>query len=450
VGHDAHFLRRLERLDHRTLDLALGLYRDRVAVQLILATVELPPDCDRVALALTGDDDPPHVVVADDGGFVTCLGRGMRTGRLPVVARSMIDAAFEESARVGRVDARIAMRGGVFEVLKRVLTAGHRLAREDFEAAALLAPLVEPVLLAALKDSVDFVFETQRAMSLRRLRRTDRQTTWTLRQYAIAVDTARHLVLMLIPAGKVKLAEGMPASGVITLGEFGTFTGDLGGIAAAACFAAHVGPGALPGYIERWHEADAMPALVGPLTGLIALASAYPDVLDDVLAVLRDRRPPAFHGFDAPLSGGFADITIDMLTTVDAVDDSINALRYSVAESIAAQGGPIPGAQPEQLVNGLIANMHVHWVGDAVGLSQVPAVAAWAARLKPSDLYLPAAYLSEYRTGLSVEGVRRCLSDIVRWEGRDLPVMRDGPKVGRNDPCPCGSGRKYKRCCIGQ
>ncbi|MDX1631851.1 MAG: preprotein translocase subunit SecA [Thermoanaerobaculia bacterium] len=26
-------------------------------------------------------------------------------------------------------------------------------------------------------------------------------------------------------------------------------------------------------------------------------------------------------------------------------------------------------------------------------------------------------------------------------------VTRDGEKVGRNDPCPCGSGRKYKRCC---
>jgi tetratricopeptide (TPR) repeat protein len=22
------------------------------------------------------------------------------------------------------------------------------------------------------------------------------------------------------------------------------------------------------------------------------------------------------------------------------------------------------------------------------------------------------------------------------------------PKIGRNDPCPCGSGRKYKRCCL--
>ena len=27
------------------------------------------------------------------------------------------------------------------------------------------------------------------------------------------------------------------------------------------------------------------------------------------------------------------------------------------------------------------------------------------------------------------------------------PVMRDTPKVGRNDPCICGNGLKYKKCC---
>ncbi len=27
------------------------------------------------------------------------------------------------------------------------------------------------------------------------------------------------------------------------------------------------------------------------------------------------------------------------------------------------------------------------------------------------------------------------------------PVVREEPKTGRNDPCPCGSGRKFKRCC---
>jgi preprotein translocase subunit SecA len=26
------------------------------------------------------------------------------------------------------------------------------------------------------------------------------------------------------------------------------------------------------------------------------------------------------------------------------------------------------------------------------------------------------------------------------------PVTRRQPKIGRNDPCPCGSGKKYKQC----
>ncbi|MCG6937743.1 MAG: UPF0149 family protein [Gammaproteobacteria bacterium] len=27
-------------------------------------------------------------------------------------------------------------------------------------------------------------------------------------------------------------------------------------------------------------------------------------------------------------------------------------------------------------------------------------------------------------------------------------VRRDSPRIGRNDPCPCGSGKKYKKCCL--
>ena len=36
----------------------------------------------------------------------------------------------------------------------------------------------------------------------------------------------------------------------------------------------------------------------------------------------------------------------------------------------------------------------------------------------------------------------------VHAEGIKKPVSV-GPKVGRNDPCPCGSGKKYKHCCGG-
>ena len=32
-------------------------------------------------------------------------------------------------------------------------------------------------------------------------------------------------------------------------------------------------------------------------------------------------------------------------------------------------------------------------------------------------------------------------------EHKQQTVRRDAPKIGRNDPCPCGSGKKYKHCC---
>ena len=50
----------------------------------------------------------------------------------------------------------------------------------------------------------------------------------------------------------------------------------------------------------------------------------------------------------------------------------------------------------------------------------------------------------------------RKIPTLVKEEKRDLSTNQDGsapiPKkakqsIGRNDPCPCGSGKKYKNCC---
>ncbi|MDX1795442.1 MAG: preprotein translocase subunit SecA [Hydrogenovibrio sp.] len=44
----------------------------------------------------------------------------------------------------------------------------------------------------------------------------------------------------------------------------------------------------------------------------------------------------------------------------------------------------------------------------------------------------------------AAEGMRETIED----EGdAEQPFRREAPKVGRNDPCPCGSGKKYKQCC---
>ena len=49
------------------------------------------------------------------------------------------------------------------------------------------------------------------------------------------------------------------------------------------------------------------------------------------------------------------------------------------------------------------------------------------------------------------ERSQRRLQDISmnRGEGEEKkkPSKRESGKVGRNDPCPCGSGKKYKKCC---
>jgi len=51
-----------------------------------------------------------------------------------------------------------------------------------------------------------------------------------------------------------------------------------------------------------------------------------------------------------------------------------------------------------------------------------------------------------------VEEMReRQRQDYIMSRGEDTPasqtVRREEKKIGRNDPCPCGSGKKYKRCC---
>ena len=35
----------------------------------------------------------------------------------------------------------------------------------------------------------------------------------------------------------------------------------------------------------------------------------------------------------------------------------------------------------------------------------------------------------------------------IQKQYRESVIVRNENKIGRNDPCPCGSGKKYKKCC---
>ncbi len=47
----------------------------------------------------------------------------------------------------------------------------------------------------------------------------------------------------------------------------------------------------------------------------------------------------------------------------------------------------------------------------------------------------------------SMNEVTAMMKDYEAKAAQPTTVQREGPKVGRNDPCPCGSGKKFKKCC---
>jgi len=75
---------------------------------------------------------------------------------------------------------------------------------------------------------------------------------------------------------------------------------------------------------------------------------------------------------------------------------------------------------------------------------------------RPEDSEGKVEFIATYTEG----GIKRDHHEIANFEkdsgvwyfvsGEAVPpkqVVRTTPKIGRNDPCPCGSGKKYKKCC---
>jgi uncharacterized protein len=84
-----------------------------------------------------------------------------------------------------------------------------------------------------------------------------------------------------------------------------------------------------------------------------------------------------------------------------------------------------------------------------------------ASLLGPIYGFAEASGWSAHDRGEETEALQREIAPNVRaihafWLSRRIaslppaadPVRRAEPRVGRNDPCPCGSGKKYKKCCL--
>jgi uncharacterized protein len=116
-----------------------------------------------------------------------------------------------------------------------------------------------------------------------------------------------------------------------------------------------------------------------------------------------------------------------------------------------------PDADPlwEAWVDGFTAAMGLRpdaWAALSTSKDQEVAIAAaglmMLADVDEGAIELPEdvlASLHEEAPGLVGEWARLLYDHVTRAAPRAAAPLR--AKVGRNDPCPCGSGRKYKKCC---
>lgn len=73
-----------------------------------------------------------------------------------------------------------------------------------------------------------------------------------------------------------------------------------------------------------------------------------------------------------------------------------------------------------------------------------PEIEFWQNQIEPAARRIHAYWL-EQRSGSAAPQFHPTL--LPTTAANDEPFVREAPKTGRNDPCPCGSGKKYKKCC---
>ncbi len=64
--------------------------------------------------------------------------------------------------------------------------------------------------------------------------------------------------------------------------------------------------------------------------------------------------------------------------------------------------------------------------------------------IEPKDKAAVRAWAGKHKDKLDPGAVRP------EQTAQQKPFMNPGPSVGRNDPCPCGSKKKFKKCCAGK
>lgn len=449
MGHDAHFLQRLDRITREQIDFALSLYRDHVAVRYALDHLGLPADAKRVALALVDGGSGPFLIVARDGGFVTCLGEGMSPRPWPVIPRTEVNRQLEAKAtlrRTRRLSAEAEERG--MSLLEPLVTRTNLLSREELDEIGRFAPLVAAPLHAigatACVDLVRLVVSSKGRLP------PGPHRAQCAKAHAVMAWSAAHAFELLGLAdpgchAKAVRAYKSPRSFSMPLSYLMDFTFVWRGAWAAGM----VGEPLVEGYLRELsgsassaRSADAALALA-----VIALRNqgARGHVTSELEAIL-ERSDSSAPSRDRAESVNHALGVLREPDSAEAYVQERGALRFQSSVG----GGSTPSFDGwEDVPLELARTAYMTGPGSLLDLPHerrhLFAAAPTLAKVSATDFHYPRSWGRQLVRPWTEEQVVAHAARI--FAGFAPTPVRVATAVSRNAPCACGSGRKSKRCC---
>lgn len=460
MSHATHFLQRLERASTAQADLALQLYRDEKALGFIILAARLNlPDGGRAALSLDESNRGPFLVVSKEGKFITCLGRDMHTSDLPLIPfRTVMASLAEAKDYEKRVVLATAMAGGeqhVSELTTLLYSRADNLAREEFRAISVLQPFLKAHFLARYFSLANELRGPRK--EILKIKQPTAAQIPMLKRFWESTWAMGHFLMLATMDGRRDLDEEI----VDELAEGGFLgwpafrQGELALSMRGAWAVGRFGKPLLPSAI-RYFQSDVSPlGYTMGLTSLVILAQRYPNMNNKVRDLMNGPNP-----FNAeivrllnPVKDMFLAVYRAVLVDPEAVKEVLvhraRGLFMAVVENVK-RSPVLPWTRaedvPEDLALSCMANMRGDAMNNPAHYVDLLTATTWLAHAEAHELYLPAPYAealaSRWQPSDTLDLVRR-------WEkhnGKPKPVRAE-PSVGRNAPCPCGSGKKYKHCC---
>ena len=433
MSHAAHFLTRLERLAAPEVDLALSLYRDPRIVKDLISSLTGPNPSDRVALAMTEDAKGPWIIVAADGGFVTCLARGMHLGPMPIISRADVDDALRAKEITDLGDELLKKHPGLITRLVESTV----LSLEEFDGIAAYQPVLEHLSVLSIVD---------RALDTRWLQarcESERQPLEMLELYWCRVQRhGHHASLLGLCERNPEGVDDVAASAMMDVIQIEAWSyGSLSVCARALWAAAHW---RAPRFEALKKDLlDPLPGamVLGPLMELAVLGFAHQRLFAEAKAFLAQdvsAFPTESRALVARLQPLFAQAFDRPLASIQSVE---NTGLASMARAHLRGDSRF-----EALQFALVQPLNV-WARQSGALETLIDALPFIASCKANELYLPQALLNASGLRQPTRQIIEANVEAARLTSAHTPVVRE-PRVGRNEPCGCGSGKKHKRCCL--